>query len=159
MNRKTALALCALVVGVGLGGCGRKIGDKCKDNLDCNSEDATRTCDLSQQAGYCTIEGCDQGSCPSEAVCIRTFPKEEFVNTVCDPALATSCDPQELCVLYPVGGRCVPRSTERDNCMLRCSDDGDCRDDYTCRETGSGNTIALTPNPGEKSKFCAQRVP
>src|SRR5688500_15276315 len=56
-----------VLVLVGLIGCGRKIGDECKDLLDCNTEDNTRSCDLSQPGGYCTIDGCDESSCPDEA--------------------------------------------------------------------------------------------
>ena len=156
VKRKTSLAF-ALLLAAGLGGCGRKIGDKCKDALDCNSEDNTRSCDVSQPAGYCTIEGCNEISCPGEAVCVRFFPKAEFLTEACDPTNATACDPTALCVNYPEGGRCVPRSTERDNCLLRCDDDGDCRDEYACRASGQGTSLSLTPTPDEVVKYCAAR--
>jgi hypothetical protein len=74
--------------------CGRKIGDDCKTQLDCNEEDDSRTCDISQPGGYCTIEGCDETSCPKEAVCVRFYPAEEFLTDHCDPAISTGCDPR-----------------------------------------------------------------
>lgn len=157
MNRKTnllvALALCALA-----GACGRKIGDKCRDPIDCNNEDITRTCDQSAPGGYCTVDGCDEKSCPDEAVCIRFFPNMEFLNKPCDPdAMVSGCEPQELCVSYPGGGRCAPRSTEKRNCVLKCDDDGDCREEYACRASGQGNSLALTPTPRQVVKYCVTR--
>ena len=156
MNRKInlllALAVCALV-----GACGRKIGDKCRDPLECNNEDITRTCDQSQPGGYCTIEGCDERSCPGDSVCIRFFPNMEFLDKVCDPAGPETCEPQELCVPYQGGGRCAPRATEKRNCVATCDDDGDCREEYACRSSGQSSGIALTPTPGEIVKYCITR--
>ena len=150
--------LAAIVVSATLlGGCGRKIGDECKDSLECNNEDNTRTCDLSQPGGYCTIEGCDERSCPEEAVCIRFFPMMSYLSKSCDPAAPNACEPHELCIPFPEGGRCAPRSTEKRNCMLACEDDGDCRDDYVCRPSGRGSALALTPNPGESPSYCVPR--
>jgi len=65
-------------------GCGHNIGDGCSINTDC-SPNNDRTCDLSQPGGYCTIEGCDQSSCPSDSVCVRFFP-EKFLSQPCNPA-------------------------------------------------------------------------
>jgi hypothetical protein len=156
VNGKTNFALVLALCVLG-GACGRKIGDKCKDPLECNNEDITRTCDLSQPAGYCTIEGCDEKSCPDEAVCIRFFPNMEYLTKPCDPAAPTACDPQELCVRYQGGGRCAPRSTEKRNCVLKCDDDGDCRDEYACVSTAQGSSLSLTGTPDEVVKYCAAR--
>jgi hypothetical protein len=137
-------------------GCGRKIGDECRDALECNNEDNTRTCDLAQPNGYCTIDGCDETSCPKEARCVRFFPMADFLTKSCDPAQPTACDPQEVCVAFPDGGRCAPRSTEKRNCLLKCDDDGDCREEYSCQQTGK-NSLSLTGKPGETVKYCAPR--
>jgi len=67
-----------------LSACGRNIGDDCQLNTDC-SANGDRTCDLSQPGGYCTIEGCDENSCPSDSACVRLFPAQ-FLQTRCDPA-------------------------------------------------------------------------
>jgi hypothetical protein len=149
-----------LVLALGLAplaGCGRKIGDECRDLLDCNNEDNIRSCDLSQPGGYCTIDGCDETSCPGEAVCVRFFPAAQFLTKGCDPDAVSACDPQELCVRFPEGGRCASRATEKRNCMLKCDDDGDCRDDYACRTSNTGSSLSLTGRPGERVKYCAPR--
>jgi hypothetical protein len=151
------LLLAVLLPAFGLGACGKKIGDDCKDSVDCNEEENVRTCDLSQPGGYCTVDGCDEISCPEEAVCVRFFPAMEFLNKSCDPAAAATCEPHELCVRYADGGRCVPRATESRKCVLSCDNDGDCRDEYVCRTTGQGNSVALTPNPLAQARFCSPR--
>ena len=50
-------------------GCAPEIGDDCESSLDCSSQ-GTRLCDRTQPGGYCTIRGCERGSCPEEAVCV-----------------------------------------------------------------------------------------
>jgi hypothetical protein len=180
--RKTNLVL-TLAVCVLAGACGRKIGDKCRDAIDCNNEDITRTCDPSQPGGYCTIEGCDEKSCPGDSVCIRFFPDMKYLDKLCVTGDPKSCDPNELCIAYPPpavaadagseadagaeadaaapmpppNGRCVPRSTEKRNCLATCDDDGDCREEYACRTSGEGATEALTPTPRAIAKYCAPR--
>jgi hypothetical protein len=139
------------------GACGRKIGDQCRDPIDCNNEDITRTCDQSQPGGYCTIDGCDERSCPDDSVCIRFFPNMEFLSQSCDPKVPASCEPQDLCVAYQGGGRCAPRATEKRNCVATCDDDGDCREEYVCRQSGQGTSIALTPTPGQTARYCVPR--
>jgi len=73
-------ALCA--AGALLGGCGKEIGDACTIASDC-SPNGDRICQCSNCSGtdptsdsangYCTVQGCDFGTCPSEAVCVRFF--------------------------------------------------------------------------------------
>ncbi len=133
--------------------CGRKIGDECKTQLDCNEEDDSRTCDISQPGGYCTIEGCDETSCPKESACIRFFPAEEFLSDRCDPA-ASTCDSHELCL---ESGWCAPLAAEQRRCLLRCKNNGDCRDEYECRGTPQHSSMALTTTPGAQVGFCAPR--
>jgi hypothetical protein len=51
-------------------GCAPEIGDECRTSLDCSAQ-GTRLCDRTQPGGYCTIAGCEKGSCPEEAVCVK----------------------------------------------------------------------------------------
>jgi hypothetical protein len=119
-----------LVLGAG---CGSEIGDSCTIATDC-SPTGERTC-LAEQGGYCSIFGCDHGTCPDEAVCVRFFALGS-TNLSCDPAtedLTTDdCSPDEICT---IGGSCVPRAGEIRYCMKACEDSGDCREDegYACR--------------------------
>jgi hypothetical protein len=151
--KRTLQVLAALCVLPLLWACGRKIGDECKTQFDCNEEDDTKTCDISQPGGYCTIEGCDETSCPEEAVCVRFFPAEEFLTDRCQQP-GSICESQEVCL---ESGWCAPRSSEQRRCLLRCKDNGDCRDDYECRGTGQYSSMALTTQPGAKVGFCAPR--
>ena len=137
---------------LGLWACGKKIGDQCKTQFDCNSEDDSRICDISQPGGYCTIEGCDENSCPSEAVCVRFFPPEEFLTDTCDAVASTGCDPLDICL---PSGWCAPRSSELRRCLLRCKNGGDCRDGYACRPAGEHSSMALTTRPGTSVGFCS----
>jgi hypothetical protein len=132
--------------------CGRKIGDECKTQFDCNEEDDTKTCDISQPGGYCTIEGCDETSCPEEAVCVRFYPAEEFLTDRCD---SSPCAAHEVCL---PSGLCAPRSSEHRRCLLRCDNNGDCRDEYECRPSGRFSSMALTTQPGAQVGFCAPRA-
>jgi hypothetical protein len=150
-----AFALFALI----LPACGKEIGDSCSTNVDCE-QDGTRDCDLSQPGGYCTVNGCDEKSCPSEAVCIRIFPYES-------PGLPcqqdAECASSELCL---PDGFCVPRASERRYCERKCGGNGDCRGGYVCLEAGiatrssQSNTygsLALVANANQSTvvKFCA----
>ena len=140
--------------------CGKEIGDPCATNVDCQ-QDQTRDCDLSQPGGYCTLLGCDEKLCPSEAVCIRVFPYE----TPGAPCQADSdCKSADLLCLPE--GLCVPRASERRYCERSCGSNGDCRSGYVCREAGiegkppttsTYGTIALVANANQSTvvKFCA----
>jgi hypothetical protein len=130
------------------GACTKKIGDDCKSSLDC-SQDSERTCDISQPGGYCTIEGCDERSCPKEAACIRFFPRL-FLTKPC----SQGCTADELCV----GDECAPRASERKYCAHTCGDDGDCRGGYVCREAGKDGSLALTTDPTKPVSFCAPQT-
>src|SRR6187551_611731 len=77
---RLALVVCAAVSAAS---CGREIGDECTTAADCNPN-GSRSCDVSQPGGYCTVMGCDEHSCPEEAVCIRYFPAE-FLTLACNP--------------------------------------------------------------------------
>jgi hypothetical protein len=114
-------------------GCGKEIGDKCIISTDC-SPNGDRQCDQSSKEGYCTIQGCDVGTCPEEAVCVRFFTGG-FANRPCDPATedrgTDACALDELCSL---NGLCVARSSEIRFCMKKCESIDDCRDGYECRD-------------------------
>jgi hypothetical protein len=167
--RLALLASFAVLVAVPLGACGKEIGDPCNLASDC-SPNGDRICACSNcsgtdptsdsKNGYCTIQGCDFGTCPSEAVCVRFFTGN-FTNKPCTAsAMVTGCSLDELCA---VSGHCVPRSSEIRYCMLRCESDGDCRDGYECRTFSlmqAHGGEPLLPNDqivteGNATKFCA----
>lgn len=122
-----------LVLALFAAGCGKEIGDACIISTDCDPN-GQRLCDTSQKEGYCTIQGCDFDTCPSEAECVRFF-SGQFNNKLCNPATedvsTDDCSLDELCNLE---GHCVARSSESRFCMRKCSSNGDCRDGYECRK-------------------------
>lgn len=174
------LVLLATAVSPGLA-CKRQIGDDCKTATDCDPN-GTRSCDLSQPGGYCTIDGCDETTCPSEATCIRYFPTQ-FLTKACNPdcedkchldggvgpdggddagadggtaALRNDCTADEVCL---VSGLCAPRTSERRSCVKVCSSNGDCRDGYECRQAGREGSEVLSTVAGISTSFCAPFVP
>lgn len=161
--------LCA--AGALLGGCGKEIGDACTLATDC-SPNGDRICQCENctgdnptgdsSNGYCTIQGCDYGTCPDEAVCVRFFTGG-FDNKPCtQDTAATDCSLDELCSL---AGNCVPRSSEIRYCMRKCDSGGDCRDNYECRDLTlmmeHGGEPVPPPgkplDPGSLQKFCASK--
>ena len=167
-------------------GCGAKIGDSCRTNIDC-SPLGDRFCDTAPLNGYCTKEDCGSTSCPSEAVCIRFFtpldsepctvnPSFPFTQATCpnvdDRCVCDSSDENGVCTCgqpdpnHPdapcsvPNGHCAPSSTERHWCERSCDNDSDCRDGYECRRTG---TAGAEPVPtfsngvGTPAKFCAPK--
>jgi hypothetical protein len=81
--RARATFALALAMALGAAACGKQIGDECQTASDC-SPSGGRICDLAQPGGYCTILGCDETTCPSEATCIRFFPVQ-FLTNPCNP--------------------------------------------------------------------------
>jgi hypothetical protein len=139
-------------------GCGRGIGDGCKTSFDCSQTSNDRVCDVSQPGGYCTIERCDETSCPDESVCIRFFPRL-FLTRPCDPAapaVSTGCRDDELCL---DSGLCAPRASERRYCAHTCGGGGDCRGGYECRVAGTLGSMALVRSPEKRVRFCAPKEP
>ena len=143
----TRLAYVALLATIVAAGCSKEIGDDCRTSIDC-SQESERTCDISQPGGYCTIEGCDERSCPEEAVCIRFFPRQYLTKKCADPP---GCGSDELCL---DDGLCAPRSSERRYCAKKCGD-GDCRSSYECRTAGTEGSMALVAKPESRVRFCA----
>ena len=151
-----------------LSACGKKIGDECKQNVDCDPL-GTRFCDVSSPHGYCTVEGCENDSCPSESLCVRFYTQNRSAPCTFLPDLPNSrsdCRADERCVCdESVEGACVgdahcaPEASERRWCMKKCSDDSKCRGtDYECRSTGTLGALPVPTlgNPdGTDGRFCA----
>ncbi len=177
--RPVVLLIAAVTALAGVG-CGSEIGDSCVTSTDCEQSDATRICDNNSDGGYCTIVGCDFGTCPKESECVRFFTGV-FDNKLCSPdtedcvmgscpadpsdsnmelPATNDCDADELCAL---DGHCVTRSSELRYCMRSCGSTGDCRSGYECRD---GELMKMhggepVPPPGQRlgsdlQAFCAQ---
>jgi len=150
------LALLFVVAATAGAGCRREIGDECTTAADCNPN-GSRSCDATQPGGYCTIQGCDETSCPEEAACMRYFPAQ-FLTDPCDPHPAdgvTGCMADEVCLNE---GLCARQSTELRYCVKTCSSGDDCRAGYECRLAGTRGSMALTSNPNTVVHFCAPRT-
>jgi hypothetical protein len=150
------LALLFVVAATAGAGCRREIGDECTTAADCNPN-GSRSCDATQPGGYCTIQGCDETSCPDEAACMRYFPAQ-FLTDPCDPHPAdgvTGCMADEVCLNE---GLCARQSTELRYCVKTCSSGDDCRAGYECRLAGTRGSMALTSNPNAAVHFCAPRT-
>lgn len=159
----------AIIAGL-LCACGSEIGDHCQTSADC-SADGDRVCDRQLPGGYCTIEGCDRGSCPDEATCVRFFPVSSLT-TPCSPhktcppcidAEDAACASDEGCCASDEeclsDGFCAPKSAERRFCMRECGRDYHCRTDdgYVCRQTGMAGAELAQP-PGDLESFDADEV-
>ena len=160
-----------LVALFAIAGCGAKIGDSCKTNIDC-SPLGDRFCDTAPPNGYCTQEDCTTTSCPSEAVCIRFFTvlaDEECTFDSDHPFSQSTCksvDERCVCDTSDSSGKCLstahcaPASTERHWCMRSCSHDSDCRDGFECRSTGTFGAEAIPTfdnTKGNPAQFCASK--
>ena len=165
LPRRGLLLLGMLAVALSTGACSSEIGDACETNIEC-SPNGDRICDTAQSEGYCTVQGCSAGSCPSEAVCVVFYPVN-LLSTPCDPATEDVVDPtitatdrcrgDQVCLS---SGVCAQVSLANRFCMFSCEDDSDCRSGYECRSTGtSGAEAALDPdNPTRRAyHLCAQR--
>lgn len=112
------------------GACAPGIGDACDTALDCSTS-GTRLCDLTQQGGYCTLEGCEEGACPDDAVCVQFG--------------------------LQVGDVSVDR-LNRTFCMASCKKTNDCRNDdgyecYSAESFGAMNEARILGS--QSAKFCA----
>lgn len=56
-------------------GCAPAVGDPCQTSVDC-SITGDRVCDTAQPGGACSVFGCEEGTCPAEATCVRWRPSE-----------------------------------------------------------------------------------
>jgi hypothetical protein len=167
--------------------CGHEIGDSCKSSVDCDPN-GTRSCDLSQPGGYCTVVGCDETSCPESSTCIRLFPQMFLAasatqcgdggtcadgGTCTAGGYCTQCDPkledvptdagvvQNNCLADEIcldTGLCAKQSYEQRECAKSCSGNGDCRGGYECRKAGEQGSMVLATDPLATTSFCAPFV-
>jgi len=136
----------AVAVALSAAGCSASIGDSCTVNVDC-SKLGDRICDTSELGGYCTIEGCsDSSTCPDNAWCIRILTADRtrpcvfgarFPDNQCDIDQRCLCDDSVKGVCIDNAAHCAPESSERRYCQKSCNQNGDCRDGYECRSTGT----------------------
>jgi len=164
---RSAFLVTVLLAGLAAPACGKHVGDGCKTNIDC-AQDGTRICDLSQPGGYCTLDGCDDTSCPKDSVCVRFFD-QKFSTGTCTTAPGTigECQPDEICVVCGPSPTqierpcCVPSASERRYCADACGSNGDCRGGYVCQQSNTLGSIALRSNPADiaSTKFCAPVEP
>lgn len=70
------VVLCGSLLLVLLVGCAPNIGDECSTASDCDVQ-GNRICDRTQPGGYCTVSGCEQGTCPDDSVCILFRPQPQ----------------------------------------------------------------------------------
>ena len=149
-----------LCVVLAAGACSRKIGDSCTSNVDC-SPLGDRYCDLSSPYGYCTVEGCDQTSCPDNAACISFYslqrgapkcniglvPRSNCVGTdCCQPGTPGCCRIGERCLCNELDctvGYCASETSEHRWCMKPCDEQSDCAPGYTCYSTNQGGAVAV----------------
>jgi hypothetical protein len=154
-----------------LGACGSEIGDACQLASDC-SPDGDRVCLRSNiaghpdEGGYCAVVGCDPGSCPDEAVCVR-FYAGAFAEKTCDPRTedsleAPSTDDCSLDEVCSVQRRCALRASEVRYCLRACEGGDDCRAGYHCRDRalmeqygGEPVTSDGEPLSDNPTRFCA----
>jgi hypothetical protein len=111
--------------------CSPEIGDDCATALDCSAS-GTRLCDMTQRGGYCTLEGCEENTCPEEAVCVQFGRRFE--------------------------GQSIERLA-RTFCMLKCDSRSDCRTDdgYSCFSAKTFGARDEAQILGKSTqKFCAQ---
>jgi len=116
VHRIPRALVASIVAVVALGAaCSHEIGDDCRSSVDCDPN-GTRSCDLSQHGGYCTVVGCDKTSCPSGSSCIRTFPETFLAQAAnltvrpesCDPTLAISdCPMNPTDPTDPTNSKCA----------------------------------------------------
>ncbi|MCG8555712.1 MAG: hypothetical protein MJD61_10565 [Proteobacteria bacterium] len=97
------------LVGFVCGACSSEIGDSCQGDLDCDVQ-ANRRCVRNWPGGYCSVQGCEPGSCKAydDSVCVTFRPWR--------PRLQSTW------------------------CLKRCKSDNDCRDEYICATRQSDRT-------------------
>jgi hypothetical protein len=131
---KCLTSVCSLLVlACVLTACQPGIGDACSSALQCSTS-GSRLCDLTQPHGYCTLAGCDEGTCPTDSVCVTFWPR-----------VPMESDALRLGTNY---------------CMYKCNSHSDCRnsDGYTClgqNDFGAMDESKVLGNPNQR--FCAVR--
>jgi hypothetical protein len=114
-------------------GCAPAIGDSCSTAYDC-SITGNRICDTAVPSGACTIYGCEDGTCPDDAVCVRFRPEESRLTFTA----------------------CMKRCEDRGNCRV---DDGfDCVSAETISDPSNGELLAEVVD-SEPNTFCIATEP
>jgi hypothetical protein len=161
-----AAAALGLALALTLGACSHDIGDSCKTSVDCDPN-GTRSCDLSQPNGYCTIIGCDSVSalCPSSSACIRLFPLSILPNApaTCDP-VTKPCPADQTC---SKAGLCLTPCDATNPCTdprQFCTTAGQCAECNPACEDVSDQSCAGQPTnqcPADEicldAGFCAKQ--
>ncbi len=140
---KWPTASAAFVFSAFLSGCLPKIGDDCITDRDCSAQ-GDRTCDNTQDGGYCTIVDCDATLCPEkESLCV---------------SFNTSRSNQGAC-----RNPSQPSPHRRNFCMAICKSSDDCRGGYACvdlREANIWSATVVSKDPqGGKVCMLAQSHP
>lgn len=174
--------------------CQPEIGDPCRVSRDCSIR-GERQCDLSNapqsrtgEAGECTIENCSFGSCPDEAVCIKTYGSD-FLTVACDPARedvwgtctgddanidTCICDDPDAARAGCVGSllpeddclpneTCLPEGLCADEISARTSCRRECRSSEDCRpayrcQRIGTNGVYVSPKPKNPTKVLSAKI-
>ena len=64
-------------------GCTPDIGDTCSSSQDCPT-DLGAVCDTTIPDGYCLIQGCATGDCPSDTACVQFDRNTSFCMATCE---------------------------------------------------------------------------
>lgn len=140
--RRVLVALWVTVANGVAVGCAPEIGDECETAIDCSSQ-GSRVCDRTQKGGYCTILGCEKGTCPDEAVCVKFRP-----------------EPNRLAVTY-----CMAKCSSSDDCReetFSCSGAPGGPYGYRCKSQqsfGAGDGQDALVLDGASKKFCSLPLP
>lgn len=122
------LTLAFVSLTLGATACAPQIGDACTTSADCDVN-GQRVCDNAQPGGYCTVGGCEKGTCPQDSTCVEFRPEPERLSS--SWCMATCED----------DGDC--RADESYRCTF-------------ARDLGEGIAVALD---GEAARFCAYVPP
>lgn len=137
LRRLMRPALLASVLACALAaGCAPAIGDPCSSAINC-SITGDRVCDATSPGGVCTIFGCEDGTCPAEATCVRWRPMESRLSFT---ACMRRCESDGNCRVDE-GYRCLAASEIVDE--------------------SSGEPLAEVVDTGENdpSRFCVAVMP
>lgn len=119
-------------------GCAPAIGDRCTTATNC-SITGDRVCDTASPGGVCTVFGCEDGTCPAEATCVRWRQMESRLSfTSC----MRRCESDSGCRVDE-GYACVAATDER------------------LVDTSTGEPLAEIVDTGESdpSSFCVAFEP
>jgi hypothetical protein len=154
-TRVSLLALVALLAVA----CSHQIGDSCQTSVDCDPS-GTRACDLSQPGGYCTIQGCDETTCPSEATCVRYYPVALLEMTTNPPAV--KCDPTCEDVDCTPDGGASDAGTKDANTKDANTKDANTKDantkDANTKDAAAGDAGAAATATGRQNNCTANQV-